>query len=158
MDGSVKADSIRSPPVVPSMFVELVNDFLGHKAGERIAVGDSDRDDLMKSGVAKPFSGDPITPRIARGLESAMNGFTRGSINCEASPDDEEDGLCPKRRHQTQARRLDEPHHRVVSRPGRAADGNIDHGPGDDGQGRAAGAARAGRHNTGGRGRVCWQM
>ena len=58
------------------MFEELVKDFLGHKAGERI--GDSDRDDLIKSGVAKPFSDDPITPLIARGLESAMSGFTRG--------------------------------------------------------------------------------
>ena len=57
---------------------ELVKDFLGHKAGERIAVGDSDHSDLIKSGVAQPFSDDPITPLIARGLESAMSGFTRG--------------------------------------------------------------------------------
>src|SRR5260370_3266391 len=78
MDGSVKPNSIRSPPGVPSVFVELTKDFMGHKAGERIAVGDSDRDDLIKSGVAKPFSDDPITPLIARGLESAMNGFTSG--------------------------------------------------------------------------------
>src|SRR5260370_25143500 len=78
MDGSVKPNSIRSPPGVPSVFVELTKDFMGHKAGEPIAVGDSDRDDLIKSGVAKPFSDDPITPLIARGLESAMNGFTRG--------------------------------------------------------------------------------
>ena len=60
------------------MFVELTKDFMGHKAGERIAVADSDRDDLIKSGIARPFSDDPITPLIAKGLESALSGFTRG--------------------------------------------------------------------------------
>jgi hypothetical protein len=60
------------------VFVELTKDFMGHKAGQRIAVADSDRDDLIKSGIAKPFSDDPITPLIAKGLESALAGFTRG--------------------------------------------------------------------------------
>jgi hypothetical protein len=60
------------------VFVELTKDFMGHKPGERIAVGDSDRDDLIKSSIAKSFSDDPITPLIAKGLESALAGFTRG--------------------------------------------------------------------------------
>jgi HK97 family phage major capsid protein len=60
------------------MFVELLKDFLGHRAGERIAVDDKDRESLIASGVAKAFSDDPITPLVAKGIESALGGFTKG--------------------------------------------------------------------------------
>src|SRR5205823_112469 len=60
------------------MFVQLKKDFMGRKAGERIAVSDTDREDLIKSGIAEAFSDDPITPLVARGIESALGGFTRG--------------------------------------------------------------------------------
>jgi hypothetical protein len=60
------------------MFVELLKDFLGKKAGERIAVSSEEGQQLITAGVARAVTDDPITPLITKGLESALGGFTRG--------------------------------------------------------------------------------
>jgi HK97 family phage major capsid protein len=60
------------------MFIEFTQDFQGRKAGERVAVSEKDREILIKAGVAKAFSDDPLTPVIARGLETALEGWRKG--------------------------------------------------------------------------------
>jgi HK97 family phage major capsid protein len=60
------------------MFVQLTRDFLGRKAGERIDVAESDAGSLIQGGTAVALSDDPLTPLIARGVQSALDGFTRG--------------------------------------------------------------------------------
>ncbi len=60
------------------MFIELLNDFLGKKAGERIHVAEAEARQLIASGIAKAVSDDPIGPLVARAMESALSGFTRG--------------------------------------------------------------------------------
>jgi HK97 family phage major capsid protein len=60
------------------MFVELLKDFLGKKAGERIHVADAEAGQLIQAGIAKPVTDDPITPLVTQALESALGGFTRG--------------------------------------------------------------------------------
>jgi len=60
------------------MFVELVKDFLGKKAGERIHVAEPEARQLIASGVARAVSDDPIAPLVTKAMESALAGFTRG--------------------------------------------------------------------------------
>jgi HK97 family phage major capsid protein len=60
------------------MFVELLKDFLGKKAGERIHVAEDEGRQLIASGVAKAVADDPIAPLVTKAMESALSGFTRG--------------------------------------------------------------------------------
>jgi HK97 family phage major capsid protein len=60
------------------MFVELLKPFLGKAAGERLHVSAEEGQQLIAAGVAKAVADDPLTPIITRGLESALQGFTRG--------------------------------------------------------------------------------
>ena len=54
------------------MFIQLLKDFLGKKAGERIHVAPDEGQQLIASGVAKAVTDDPLTPVITRGIESAL--------------------------------------------------------------------------------------
>src|SRR6516225_2340475 len=60
------------------MFVELLKDFLGKKAGERIHVAEAEGRQLIATGVAKAVADDPIAPMVTKAMESALAGFTRG--------------------------------------------------------------------------------
>lgn len=60
------------------MFIELLKDFLGKKAGEHLFVSAGEGQQLIASGVARAVTDDPITPLITRGMENALGGFTRG--------------------------------------------------------------------------------
>jgi HK97 family phage major capsid protein len=61
-----------------TMFVELLKDFLGKKAGERIHLAETEAKELIAAGLARAVSEDVITPLVSRALESALGGFTRG--------------------------------------------------------------------------------
>src|SRR5579875_1841390 len=60
------------------MFIELLTDFLGKKAGERIHVAEAEARQLIAGGIAKAVSDDPIAPLVTKAMESALSGFTRG--------------------------------------------------------------------------------
>jgi len=60
------------------MWIELLKDFLGKKAGERLHVDAGEGQSLIGSGIARAVSDDPLGPVIARGIESALAGWTRG--------------------------------------------------------------------------------
>lgn len=60
------------------MFVELTKPLLGKPAGERLHVGPEEGQQLVATGAARAVTDDPLTPLIARGLEGALAGFTRG--------------------------------------------------------------------------------
>jgi HK97 family phage major capsid protein len=60
------------------MFVELLKPLLGKPAGERLHVAPEEGGQLVSAGVARAVADDPIAPLIARGLEGALAGFTRG--------------------------------------------------------------------------------
>src|SRR5579884_4195339 len=59
------------------MFVELLKDFLGKKAGERIHVAEAEGRQLIATGIAKAVADDPIAPLVTKAMESALAGFTR---------------------------------------------------------------------------------
>jgi HK97 family phage major capsid protein len=60
------------------MFVELLKEFLGKKAGERLHVAPEEGQQLIAAGIARAVGDDPLTPIITRGIENALAGFTRG--------------------------------------------------------------------------------
>jgi hypothetical protein len=60
------------------MWVELLKDFMGKKAGERIHLSAEEAATLVNGGLARSVSDDPIQAAIARGIEGALAGFTRG--------------------------------------------------------------------------------
>jgi HK97 family phage major capsid protein len=60
------------------MFVELLKEFLGKKAGERIHVAEAEARQLIAGGIAKAVGDDPIGPLVTKAMESALSGFTRG--------------------------------------------------------------------------------
>jgi HK97 family phage major capsid protein len=60
------------------MFVELLKDFLGKPAGERIHVAEAEARQLLAAGIAKTVGDDPLTPLVTKAMESALSGFTRG--------------------------------------------------------------------------------
>jgi HK97 family phage major capsid protein len=60
------------------MWVELLKDFMGKKAGERIHLDDAEAATLVNGALARSVSDDPIQAAIARGIEGALAGFTRG--------------------------------------------------------------------------------
>jgi HK97 family phage major capsid protein len=60
------------------MWIELLKEFLGKKPGERLFLEAAEGQALVSSGAARLVADDPLTPVIARGVESALGGFTRG--------------------------------------------------------------------------------
>ena len=59
-------------------WIELVKDYLGKKAGERVALDGGDANPLIAAGIARAVADDPIGSAIAKGLDGALAGFTRG--------------------------------------------------------------------------------
>jgi HK97 family phage major capsid protein len=59
-------------------WIELVKDYLGKKAGERLALDAGDASPLIAAGIARAVTDDPIAAAIAKGLDGALAGFTRG--------------------------------------------------------------------------------
>src|SRR5271165_6956057 len=59
-------------------WIELVKDYLGKKAGERLALEAGDASPLIAAGIARAVADDPIAAAIAKGLDGALAGFTRG--------------------------------------------------------------------------------
>ena len=60
------------------MWIELLKEFLGKKAGERIFLDQGEAKALVAAGIAREVSDDPLSGVIAKGVESALAGFTRG--------------------------------------------------------------------------------
>jgi HK97 family phage major capsid protein len=60
------------------MFFKLLKDWNGQKAGAMLSMSDNDGDLLVKGGVAEPVKDDPLTSVLAKNLESALGGFTKG--------------------------------------------------------------------------------
>src|SRR5205807_2962897 len=71
---------IRGPPRTFSMFVELLRDFLGKKAGERLHVAAEEGQRLIASGVAKAVADDPLSAAINRGVEDALAGLVNANL------------------------------------------------------------------------------
>jgi HK97 family phage major capsid protein len=59
-------------------WIELVKDYLGKKAGERLALDAGDASPLIVAGIARAVVDDPIGSAVAKGLDGALAGFTRG--------------------------------------------------------------------------------
>src|SRR5262245_42414608 len=60
------------------MFVELLTDFLGQKAGTRIDVSEADAKALLDAGTAKAVPGDPLADAVQRGVNDAVGKLTAG--------------------------------------------------------------------------------
>jgi HK97 family phage major capsid protein len=60
------------------MFVQLLKEFMGRKAGERIDVHDTDAHMLISQQLAQPVTDDLITPAVQRAMEQAFSGFQKG--------------------------------------------------------------------------------
>jgi HK97 family phage major capsid protein len=60
------------------MWIELLKEFLGKRAGERIYVSEPEGRQLISVSTAKAVDEDPLTPVITKGVESALAGFTKG--------------------------------------------------------------------------------
>src|SRR6185312_9922760 len=60
------------------MFVQLLKEFMGRKAGERIDVHDTDAQMLFTQQIAQPVTDDVITPAVQRAMEQAFGGFQKG--------------------------------------------------------------------------------
>jgi hypothetical protein len=60
------------------MFVELLSDHLGQKAGTRIDVSDADGSFLISAGRAKAVAGDPLADTVGRSISDAMGKITGG--------------------------------------------------------------------------------
>lgn len=62
------------------MFVQLVKDFLGKKAGEKISVDDKEGQELIDKGFAKGVEGDPLNETINK---SVADFFTKLSVTMD---------------------------------------------------------------------------
>ncbi len=60
------------------MWVQLLKEFLGKPAGERIFVSAEEGKQLITIGTAREVADDPLGPVIAKGIESALSGWTKG--------------------------------------------------------------------------------
>src|SRR6516225_967449 len=60
------------------MFVQLLKEFMGRKAGERIDVSDKDAQALFAQQLAQPVTDDLITPAVQKAMEQAFQGFQKG--------------------------------------------------------------------------------
>ena len=54
-------------------WIELLKDYLGRKAGERLALDPGDAQPLIASGVARAVSDNPLDAVITKGIESALH-------------------------------------------------------------------------------------
>jgi HK97 family phage major capsid protein len=54
------------------MFIQLLKDFLGKKAGERLSVDDAEGQSLVAAGVASPVKDDAFNELVARSMDSAV--------------------------------------------------------------------------------------
>src|SRR5687767_160501 len=61
------------------MWIELVKDFLGQKAGQRIDVADADARALVAAGTARDVQGDPLVEAVQKSMAEALSKIT-GSI------------------------------------------------------------------------------
>ena len=59
-------------------WIELTKDYLGKKAGERLALDEKDAQPLITSGIARAVPDDPLSGAIARGVDSVLAGVTKG--------------------------------------------------------------------------------
>lgn len=62
------------------MFVQLTRDFLGRPAGERIDVGPSDAEYLLRQGVAEPVSDDALAPLLTRAVSEGIGGAVEQAL------------------------------------------------------------------------------
>jgi hypothetical protein len=60
------------------VFIQLTKEFLGKKVGERIDVAEADAAQLVRQGVAIHVADDPLTPAVAKALESAFARYNQG--------------------------------------------------------------------------------
>jgi hypothetical protein len=60
------------------MFVQLLKDFVGRKAGERIDVAEADAKALIANSTAQAVSDDLITPAVQKAMEQAFAGLQKG--------------------------------------------------------------------------------
>lgn len=60
------------------MWIELLKPFLGKAIAERLHVSPEEGASLIAAGTAKAVHEDPLQTAIARGVESALGGFTSG--------------------------------------------------------------------------------
>jgi HK97 family phage major capsid protein len=60
------------------MFVQLLQEFMGRKAGERIDVSARDAEALVAQKLAQPVTDDLITPAVQKAMEQAFGGFQKG--------------------------------------------------------------------------------
>src|SRR5262245_26768933 len=65
-------------PRAAAMFVELLLDHLGQKAGTRIDVSDADAKFLIDGGKAKAVAGDPLADVVGKSISDAMGKITGG--------------------------------------------------------------------------------
>jgi len=59
------------------MFVQLLKDFLGKKAGERLSVDDAEGQTLVAGGVATAVKDDPLNDLVGRELAGFLDRFTK---------------------------------------------------------------------------------
>src|SRR4051794_1791742 len=59
------------------MFVQLLKDFLGKKAGDRLSVDDAEGQTLIASGIATNLKDDPLNNLVSRELTGFLDRFTK---------------------------------------------------------------------------------
>ena len=59
-------------------WIELTKDYLGKKAGERLALDEKDAQPLITAGIARAVPDDPLGGAIARRVDSVLAGVTKG--------------------------------------------------------------------------------
>lgn len=64
------------------MFVELLKDFLGHKAGARLQVSEADAKAMIAAGTAKAVEGDALQQVVAKAMEEALKGISGTMEKC----------------------------------------------------------------------------
>src|SRR5262245_34455868 len=62
------------------MFVELVSEYHGKPAGERIHVADADAERLVQEGVAQSIADDPIAPLVMRALQPGLDSAVERAV------------------------------------------------------------------------------
>lgn len=62
------------------MFVELLHEYRGKPAGERIHVADGDAELLIQRGVAQALVDDPIAPMVRRALQSGLDAVVESAV------------------------------------------------------------------------------
>ncbi len=68
------------------MFVELLKDFLGKKAGERIHVAEPEARQLIAGGIAKAVSDDPLAPLVTKAWRAPWPASPRASTPSSPRP------------------------------------------------------------------------